>query len=416
MKKVIFSFMAALSLICSSAPVMNVSASDTYNLVWSDEFSGNSLNKSNWVCETGTGSGGWGNNELEYYTDRTDNVRVEDGNLIIEAKKESYNGMNYTSGRIKTQGLQQFTYGKIEAKIKLPAGQGIWPACWMLGANMPEVSWPKCGEIDIMEHVNNVAGINGTIHWDTNGYAYYGGVSSSIDVTQYHVYSVEWNKESIKWFIDGEQYWESNIKDSINGTDEFHKPFFILLNLAVGGNWPGSPDASTQFPAQMCVDYVRVYQQDGDGGSTSDDENLSSTTWYLSDQNMQTTKSTVTGWQPTKKISTTPNYWTSDAINGTYSGGNWNFTLWTNSPSKASNVTVDIYKVDADGSNQTLLGSQTVNVTATGTGNHASNFTYSLDPVTLDNQKLMIKVYKASGEDATMCYNTNDFATKLVTP
>lgn len=232
-------------------------------LVWSDEFNGTSLDTSNWTYEIGTGSNGWGNNELQYYTSRPENIRVSGGNLIITARRESYGGMNYTSARIKTQDKRTFTYGRVEARIKIPTGKGLWPAFWMLGNNISQVSWPYCGEIDIMEHVNNEGVTHGTIHWsDHNGnYAYYGGPTPwNLDFSQYHVYAIEWSPTSIKWFVDGNQFWEANIANSINGTDEFHKPFFILLNLAVGGNWPGSPDGSTPFPAEMLVDYVRVYQ------------------------------------------------------------------------------------------------------------------------------------------------------------
>lgn len=238
-------------------------ASGYTTLVWSDEFNGSSLDTSNWTCETGTGSGGWGNNELQYYTSRPENIRVTGGNLVITARRESYGGMNYTSARIKTQDKRTWTYGRVEARIKIPTGKGLWPAFWMLGNNITQVSWPYCGEIDIMEHVNNESVTHGTIHWsDHNGnYAYYGGPTSwNLDFSQYHVYAIEWSPSSIKWFVDGNQFWEANIANSINGTDEFHRPFFILLNLAVGGNWPGSPDGSTPFPAEMLVDYVRVYQ------------------------------------------------------------------------------------------------------------------------------------------------------------
>jgi beta-glucanase (GH16 family) len=232
----------------------------TWQLIWSDEFNGTSLNTANWTYDTGTGSGGWGNNELEYYTNRPQNVQVVNGNLVITALKESYGGVNYTSARIKTKGLQTWTYGKIEARMKIPVGQGIWPAFWMLGSNIDGVGWPACGEIDIMEHVNNTPTVQGTMHWDNNGHASYGTASPALDFSQYHVYSVEWDTSSIKWFVDGTQYLEGNILNNINGTNEFHNPFFILFNLAVGGNWPGNPDGSTVFPAQMYVDYVRVYR------------------------------------------------------------------------------------------------------------------------------------------------------------
>lgn len=254
------SLMVLFSLLIAMMPANVTNAAPTWNLVWSDEFNGSSLDKSNWKAEIGTGSGGWGNNELQYYTDRPENVQVTGGNLVITARKEAYGGMNYTSARIKTQGLRSFTYGKIEARIKLPSGQGLWPAFWMLGTNIDSVGWPKSGETDIMERVNNNPYVNGTVHWDANGQADYGQVSGNLDFSQYHVYSVEWDSKYIKWFVDGQQYNAFYIENGTGNTEEFQRPFFLLLNLAVGGNWPGSPNNSTQFPAQMLVDYVRVYQ------------------------------------------------------------------------------------------------------------------------------------------------------------
>lgn len=249
-----------LTLLISFVPAGNTSAATNWNLVWSDEFNGSSLNTANWTAEIGTGSGGWGNNELQYYTSRPQNLQVTGGNLVITAQKESYGGMNYTSARIKTQGLKSFTFGKIEARIKLPSGQGLWPAFWMLGSNITSVGWPASGEIDIMERVNNNSFVNGTVHWDANGHAEYGRTSGNLDFSQYHTYSVEWDSNYIRWFVDGIQYNEFYIGNGTGNTEEFQKPFFLLLNLAVGGNWPGSPNASTPFPAQMLVDYVRVYQ------------------------------------------------------------------------------------------------------------------------------------------------------------
>ncbi len=256
----VISILMALAMLITLLPGVNAKAATSWNQVWSDEFNGTSLNTSNWVAEIGTGSSGWGNNELQYYTNRTQNLQVTGGNLVITAQKESYGGMNYTSARIKTQGLHNFTYGKIEARIKLPTGQGLWPAFWMLGANNPSVGWPYCGEIDIMEHVNNSSVVHGTVHWDANGYASYGNVSGNIDFSQFHVYSIEWDANYIRWFVDGIQFNEILITNGTGNTEEFQKPFFILLNLAVGGNWPGSPNSSTPFPSQMLVDYVRVYQ------------------------------------------------------------------------------------------------------------------------------------------------------------
>ncbi|MFC4305060.1 RICIN domain-containing protein [Cohnella boryungensis] len=263
-KSYVILLVAALAAALFPAPKANAA----YSLVWSDEFGGSSINSNNWVFDIGTGSGGWGNNELQYYTSRSENARIENGNLVIEAKREAYGGMNYTSARLKTQGKKSFKYGKIEARIKLPKGQGIWPAFWMLGADIGTVGWPKSGEIDIMEHINNENNTYGYIHWDVNGgHASYGGPSHTFDVTQYHVYSIEWTASAIKWLVDGVQFWEANIANNVNSTEEFHKEHFLLLNMAVGGNWPGSPNSSTEFPAKMYVDYVRVYQ-DGAAPST----------------------------------------------------------------------------------------------------------------------------------------------------
>jgi len=230
----------------------------TWNLAWSDEFNGSSLDTSSWTFDTG--GTGWGNNELEYYTNRLQNAAIQDGNLLIIARQESYGGRIYTAARLKTQGLKTFTYGKIEARIKLPAAQGLWPAFWLLGKDITQVGWPQCGEIDIMEHINNAPDINGTMHWYDNGHVSYGGQIRCDSVTEYHTYSVEWDPDSVKWFLDGNEYWAGNIANNINSTDEFHLPFFIILNMAVGGSWPGAPDSATPFPDTMFVDYVRVYQ------------------------------------------------------------------------------------------------------------------------------------------------------------
>lgn len=224
-------------------------------LVWSDEFDGAAVNTTNWGYDIG--GGGWGNNEKEYY--QAANATVKDGNLVITAKKQRIKGSAYTSARLKTQGKREFTYGRIEARIKLPLGQGLWPAFWMLGANIATVSWPRCGEIDIMEHINTESTTYGTMHWDNNGHAMYGGNTSGTPA-DYHVYAVEWDASAIRWYVDGVQFHEGNILNGINGTEEFHKPYFILFNLAVGGNWPGQTIDNSKLPANMYVDYVRVYQ------------------------------------------------------------------------------------------------------------------------------------------------------------
>jgi len=231
-----------------------------WQLVWSDEFNG-SIGP-DWVFETGNGSGGWGNNELEYY--RRENAGIENNALAITARREDFGGFRYTSARMKTQGIRNFKYGKIEARMKLPSFMGAWPAFWALGANLPQVGWPDSGEIDIMEHVNNEDRTYGTIHWrDHNGnYAQYGG-NTLLGVTDWHVYSVEWDANAIRWYVDGNKFHEASIQNSVNGTEEFHRDFFLLLNFAIGGNWPGFNVDESKLPAKMLVDYVRVYNAGG---------------------------------------------------------------------------------------------------------------------------------------------------------
>jgi beta-glucanase (GH16 family) len=230
-----------------------------FSLVWSDEFnSGTVPSSSKWVFETG--AGGWGNNEKQYYTSRSNNAYISGGALVIKAIKESYNGSQYTSARMKTQGKYPFKYGKIVARIKFSSGNrtGIWPAFWMLGTSITSVGWPKCGEVDIMENIGTNT-VYATCHWDNNGsYAGY-GLSTSTSVTSYHDYEVEWDSKYIRARVDGTQYYVIDISPA--GLSEFQANFFVILNQAVGGNWPGSPTSSTVFPAYMYVDYVRVYKK-----------------------------------------------------------------------------------------------------------------------------------------------------------
>ncbi|MEJ2616010.1 MAG: family 16 glycosylhydrolase [Ignavibacteriaceae bacterium] len=250
----------------------SITKAQNYKLVWSDEFNSSSLDMSKWNYDIGTGTGGWGNNELQYYTDRDTNISIKNGNLIIRALKESYGGENYTSARIETQNKYSITYGKIEARIKLPYGRGMWPAFWMLGDDITTVSWPACGEIDIMEMVGgdgtngstnlSDATVYGTAHWSSSGsHAQHGGsysLSGGKFADNYHTFTVTWIPQLITWYVDGHQYASLSITSS--DLNAFQKSFYILLNLAVGGNWPGSPDSSTVFPQTMMVDYIRVYK------------------------------------------------------------------------------------------------------------------------------------------------------------
>lgn len=243
------------------------------NLVWQDEFDGNALDTDDWNYEIGTGfDGGWGNNELQYY--RSENTEVTDGYLFIHAKKQNFGGRLYTSSRLTTQNKFDFQYGRVDIRAAMPKGQGIWPALWMLGSKFSTVSWPACGEIDIMEMVGGESGknrgdnvVHGTMHWkDPNGNPNNGGHKyngdsrklSSALYENFHVFSVIWDRTKVEWYIDDDKYHEVAITGAT--LSEFHDKFFLICNVAVGGNWPGSPDASTRFPQRMVVDYIRVFQ------------------------------------------------------------------------------------------------------------------------------------------------------------
>jgi beta-glucanase (GH16 family) len=240
-----------------------------WTLTWSDDFegiAGSSPDKLKWTYDIGTGNNGWGNSELEYYTNRPSNVQLNgEGQLVITARKESFSGSGYTSARIKTQGLFSQTYGRFEAKIKTPTGPGIWPAFWLLGDNITEVSWPQCGEIDIMEQRGQQPAIT---HGSVHGPGYFGanaktksyGLMTGRFDTDFHIYAIEWGEDYIDFFIDEYLYQRIQPND-LTGEWVFNKPFFMILNVAVGGNYVGYPTTGTPFPQSMIIDYVKVYKK-----------------------------------------------------------------------------------------------------------------------------------------------------------
>ena len=263
-----------------------------YQLLWSDEFDGSSVNTGNWSFDTGNPGV---NNEKEYY--QSSNATVTGGNLVITARQQSVGGQSYTSARMSTSGKFSAQFGRIEARIKLPLVQGLWPAFWMLGTNIGSVGWPQCGEIDIMEHVNTNSTIYGTMHWNVNGHVSYGG-NTSTTAGDYHVYAVEWTPNAINWYVDNNLYVSGNIANNINNTGAFHNPFFIILNMAVGGDFPGNTINNGGLPASMFVDYVRVYAPipigqtitlKGSNGSYVSSENGT--------QAMTCTRTTAQGWE-----------------------------------------------------------------------------------------------------------------------
>jgi len=265
------------AITCGVAPLKSSTATAGnpagWTLVWSDEFNDptGAVDSTTWSFDLG--GKGWGNNELETYTSRKENAHLQDGSLVINAIKETFTGddnttRNYTSARLLTKHKFSQTYGRFEARIKIPFGQGIWPAFWMLGDNIDTVHWPNCGEIDIMENIGREPSVvHGTFHGP--GYSGGKGIGAAYTLTggrkfsdDFHTFAVEWEPSAIRFYVDGNLYQTRTPADLPAGTSwAFDHSFFIILNVAVGGGWPGNPDATTVFPQQMRVDYVRVYKR-----------------------------------------------------------------------------------------------------------------------------------------------------------
>ena len=241
----------------------------SWELVWSDDFTGaagNAPDNTKWSFDIGTGTKGWGNDELQYYTNKNSNIQLDgNGRLVITARSESFSGSYFTSARIKTKGKFSQAYGRFEARIKTPTGPGLWPAFWMLGANIDTKPWPQCGEIDIMEQRGQQPTINyGSVHGP--GYSGFNPITRLYALTNgrfdtdYHIYAIEWGEGYIDFFVDNFLYSRITPKD-VTGEWVFDQPFFLILNVAVGGNFVGFPTTGTPFPQSMYVDYVKVYKQ-----------------------------------------------------------------------------------------------------------------------------------------------------------
>jgi len=267
---VLYSLLLVLQSGCKKGGAQKLNQRN-WQLVWSDEFNGSaglSPDSTKWAFDIGTGpnNDGWGNSELEYYTNRPTNASLDgNGNLAITARAESYAGLSYTSSRIKTAGLFDQTYGRFEARMRMPWGPGIWPAFWLLGSNVGSAGWPQCGEIDIMElRGQKPSIINGTVHGP--GYSGAAGITKSFGLendrfdVNFHVFAVEWGENYIDFFVDNTLYQEIT-PGSVTGNWVFNHPFHIIINVAVGGNYVGFPTSQTPFPQTMLVDYVRVYRE-----------------------------------------------------------------------------------------------------------------------------------------------------------
>lgn len=247
----------------------NGDISTGWEQTWSDDFEGEKGELPDpdiWTFDIGTGNNGWGNRELQYYTNRPENVSLDgEGNLVITAIEESFSGSSYTSARIKTEGLFNQAYGRFEARIKTPFGRGIWPAFWMLGANFSDVGWPQTGEIDIMEfRGQEPSRIHGSLHGP--GYSAGNAITSSYSLangrfdTEFHLFAVEWFEDRIDYYVDDVRY-QTIERTDVGGEWVFDKPFFLILNIAVGGTFVGPPSDQTPFPQQMTIDYVKVYSR-----------------------------------------------------------------------------------------------------------------------------------------------------------
>lgn len=283
-RRLIFLLAIGIAALLLLVPVLLIAPQEgsPWRLAWSDEFDGPAGEQPDpafWTFEIGDGRSkgipGWGNNELEFYSDSPANAAFDGaGNLVITALELDpalapicyYGTCRYTSARLITEGKVEQQYGRIEARIRVPQGRGLWPAFWMLGNNLPTAGWPAAGEIDIMEHIGKEpATVYGTIH----GVRYSGasGISGHISLPEggladdFHVYAVEWEPEQIRWYLDDTNYFTATVESlPPNAEWAFDHPFYLILNVAVGGNWPGRPDETTQFPQQMLVDYVRIYE------------------------------------------------------------------------------------------------------------------------------------------------------------
>ena len=233
-------------------------------LTWQDEFDGPEIDAAHWTHEIG--GNGWGNAEDQFYTAEPENSFIENGNLVIQALEQRKQGKPYTSARLITKDKFSQTYGRFEARLQIPTGQGIWPAFWMLGDTISTAGWPDSGEIDIMENIGKEPTmIHGTVHGP--GYSGARGVGASYSfpdgrpfADDFHVFAIEWEPEEIRWYVD-DVLFNTVTPSDVAGDWVYDHPFFILLNLAVGGQWPGYPDATTQFPQRLTVDYVRVYER-----------------------------------------------------------------------------------------------------------------------------------------------------------
>ena len=398
--------------------------SSDWVLDWSDEFNGNALDSTVWTHDIG--AGGWGNNESQYY--QASNAVVSGGFLTITAKRENVGDAPYTSSRIQSARKKSFTYGRFEMRAKLPRSQGLWPAFWLLGNNCNSFNlyggntdWPGCGEIDAMEMIGGLSDgsgdytTHGTLHYlnaqNVNpmpSFAYRNAARLSDD---FHIYRVDWTPQSFSWSIDGVTYGTKLITADM---EAFHKPYFMLLNMAVGGNWGGWPDGTTMLPQTYVIDYVRHYTRNWPAKGTA--AGLPSV-WHLSQNpHLNSAAGTTTGAQPVVTLADSSLSWYTPFLSGSFDAGGWSASIWTLSSAGSTPVRARIYRHTSAGA-ETLLGESTANPATSASGNHATRFNFvSVPALTLSNESVRLELTKLSGPSLSLVVNGNDFDSNLSMP
>lgn len=407
------------------APSGDATASnDGWVLAWSDEFNGTELDTAVWTHDIG--AGGWGNNESQYY--QRDNAVLSGGYLTITARRERVGDAPYTSSRIQSSRKKSFQYGRFEMRAKLPATQGMWPAFWLLGNTCSSwnlyggnLAWPGCGEIDAMEMIGGLSDgsgdytTHGTLHYfnakninPMPSFAYRNAAKLSAD---FHTYRVDWTPQSFTWYIDGIAFGTKLITADM---EEFHKPYFLLLNLAVGGAWGGWADGSTVFPQTYVIDYVRHYTR---AWPAKDSAAGLPSIWHLSqDPHMNAAPGSTTGAQPLVTLADAPLSWYTPFLTGSFDAGAWSASIWTLSSSGSTPVRARIYRRTSAGS-ETFISESNANPATSASGNHATRFNFTGIPATtLKGESIRLELTKLSGPSLSLVVNGNDFDTQLSMP
>lgn len=408
-----------------ATPPVTAPPVDDWMLDWSEEFNGNSLDSAVWTPDLG--SGGWGNGESQYY--QAQNAVVAGGYLTITAKREAAGDAPYTSARIQSARKKSFTYGRFEMRAKLPATQGMWPAFWLLGSSCKSLwanyggnaDWPGCGEIDIMEMIGGSTNkasdytTYGTLHYldatNRNPALSLGYRNAAKLADDFHVYRMDWTPQSFTWYLDGVAFGTRLITPDM---EAFHKPYFMLLNLAVGGPWGGWADGTTVFPQTYAIDYVRHYTRAWPARGSA--AGLPSV-WHLGpDPKLTATSGTITGAQPLVTLANTALSWYTPYLSGSFDAGAWAAQVWALAPTASAPVVARIYRRRADGT-ETLLGQAQADFYTPDGGNHSTRLNFTgIAAQTLSGETIRLELSKLSGPALALVVNGNDFDSYLSMP